>query len=200
MLVPDRDNLRPPIRLYASIGAPTVPAATCAAGEGRSWLLAGSGDVNSAGLLTHAATEGDAGEPTRADVQRAGQRACRAGADGRRSSCPHGPVAGLGHLADAGARVHSGALFGFRRAAAGRPGRVGDVVPHAHAGARRLPASGAQRRLACRLRRRCRQSRWLGALPAVLCLLRDRGSCNVPCLQPRARWCRWSARPAPSPA
>ncbi len=73
---------------------------------------------------------------------------------------------------------------GFADVLPGGAGRVGDVVPHAHAGARRLGASRAQRRLARRLRRCCRQSHRVGALPAVLRLLRDRGSCNLPRLQP----------------
>src|SRR4029079_9506149 len=50
MLVPDRDNLRPPIPVCGNRSTNRA-SGVARAGEGRSWLLAGSGGVNSAGCL-----------------------------------------------------------------------------------------------------------------------------------------------------
>ena len=100
-VVPDWDKLPALIRccgLRSTIRASIVAAS----GARNSWLLAGRRDVNSAGpALIWSARGVDPREPTRADVQRAEQRARGPRRDGRRSSRPHGSVGGLGHLADA---------------------------------------------------------------------------------------------------
>ena len=110
----------------AAIGAASVPSRRARRRQARSWLPAGDAAVNSACLPMRAAAEGDAGEPTRADVQRARQRAggarrCWSPCTSCRWVCPED----WEHLADAGARLHPGALLRLRRSAAGRRDRVG---------------------------------------------------------------------------